>query len=382
MADLTEFWIDVGGTFTDCLMKSPEGRLSTYKVLSSGITKGQVTAVIDQRTLRDEVRTGDAARFWVGYTLTLLDDTGDAMQTARVTAFDSASGTFTLDEPLVQSAVVNVGQTFDSRRASSSATQPSTLNSQPLRYELSSGEEAPILAIRTALGLRLDEAIPPVIVRLGTTRGTNALLTRRGARVGFVTTKGFRDVLLIANQDRPRLFDLAIQKPEPLFAAVAEIDERLDATGSVLLAPNEAAVRERLLELKSARCESLAICLLHAFANSAHELLVERIAREVGFTEISTSSRLAPLIKIVSRGDTTVMDAYVNPILRDYVGKLRASLDNSARPAGPPPSSRERARVRGTSGKISSSTTFFGSRSPTMISFNNCRYVSFVYPFR
>ena len=354
MADLTEFWIDVGGTFTDCLMKSPEGRLSTYKVLSSGITKGQVTAVIDQRTLRDEVRTGDAARFWVGYTLTLLDDTGDAMQTARVTAFDSASGTFTLDEPLVQSAVVNVGQTFDSRRASSSAPQPSTLNSQPLRYELSSGEEAPILAIRTALGLRLDEAIPPVIVRLGTTRGTNALLTRRGARVGFVTTKGFRDVLLIANQDRPRLFDLAIQKPEPLFAAVAEIDERLDATGSVLLAPNEAAVRERLLELKSARCESLAICLLHAFANSAHELLVERIAREVGFTEISTSSRLAPLIKIVSRGDTTVMDAYVNPILRDYVGKLRASLDNSARPAGTvvpsPPSSGERARVRGTSG--------------------------------
>ena len=199
-----------------------------------------------------------------------------------------------------------------------------------MRYELSSGEEAPILAIRTALGLKLNEDIPPVVVRMGTTRGTNALLTRRGAKVGFVTTRGFRDVLLIANQDRPRLFDLAVKKPEPLFAAVDEIDERLDANGHVLVAPVESHIRERLLELKQRGCESLAICLLHAFANPAHELLVERIAREIGFTEISTSSRLAPLIKIVSRGDTTVLDAYLNPILRAYVGKDGRPADPSA----------------------------------------------------
>ncbi|MEK6262987.1 MAG: hydantoinase/oxoprolinase family protein, partial [Planctomycetota bacterium] len=306
MTQLTEFWIDVGGTFTDCLMKSPDGRLSTYKVLSSGITKGRVTEIVGERQLRDEARVGDAAGFWAGCTLTLLDETGAAAQSFRVVAFDVVTGTFTLDEVV--------------RRGSPDPAQLA------VRYELSSGEEAPILAIRTALGLRLDEAIPPVIVRLGTTRGTNALLTRKGARTGFVTTKGFRDVLLIANQDRLRLFDLAIQKPEPLFAAVAEIDERLDAAGNVLIVPVEATVRERLLELKVAGCESLAICLLHAFANPIHEQVVERIAREVGFTEISTSSRLSPLIKIVSRGDTTVMDAYVNPILRDYVGKLRESL--------------------------------------------------------
>ncbi len=251
------------------------------------------------------------------------------------------------------------------------ARKPLTLCRVRDRYELASGEEAPILAIRTALGLRLDQAIPPVVVRLGTTRGTNALLTRRGARTGFVTTQGFRDVLLIANQDRPRLFDLAIQKPEPLFAAVAEIDERLDATGNVLHSPDEAAVRERLLELKATGCESLAICLLHAFANPIHEQVIERIAREIGFTEISTSSRLSPLIKIVSRGDTTVMDAYVNPILRDYVGKLRASLAGqglraegqvtegvpiclsrrAATVVPSPPPWGERARVRGLSGE-------------------------------
>ncbi len=341
MADLTEFWIDVGGTFTDCLMRSPDGRLSTYKVLSSGITKGSVTSFPSEHQLRDTARIGDPAEFWNGYTLTLLNDSGAAAQSRPVAAFDAATGTFTLE---------------------GAREEPLTLALSPqgrgegtgVRYELASGEEAPILAIRTALGLRLDEAIPPVVVRLGTTRGTNALLTRRGARTGFVTTQGFRDVLLIANQDRPRLFDLAIKKPEPLFAAVAEIDERLDATGNVLRSPDEAAARERLLALKAAGCESLAICLLHAFANPIHEQFVERIAREVGFTEISTSSRLSPLIKIVSRGDTTVMDAYVNPILRDYVGKLRASLDDTARRAATvvpsPPSSGEMARVRGQGG--------------------------------
>ena len=367
MADLTEFWIDVGGTFTDCLMRSPDGRLSTDKVLSSGITKGSVASFPSEHQLRDTARIGDPAEFWNGYTLTLLNDSGAAAQSHRVSAFDAATGTLTFDDPLSDSArpagtvipsLPSSGErarvrgtsgddALPSKPSSSSTAQSSTIDRPPdlespphpnplppkaggegtgVRYELSSGEEAPILAIRTALGLRLDEAIPPVVVRLGTTRGTNALLTRRGARTGFVTTQGFRDVLLIANQDRPRLFDLAIKKSEPLFAAVAEIDERLDAAGNVLHSPDEALVHERLLELKEVGCESLAICLLHAFANPIHEQIVERIAREVGFTEISTSSRLSPLIKIVSRGDTTVMDAYVNPILRDYVGKLRASL--------------------------------------------------------
>ena len=96
MNPLTEFWIDVGGTFTDCLMKSPDGRLSTYKVLSSGITKGRVTEVVGERQLRDVARIGDAAGFWVGYTLTLLDETGAAAQSNRVTAFDAATGTFLL----------------------------------------------------------------------------------------------------------------------------------------------------------------------------------------------------------------------------------------------------------------------------------------------
>ena len=133
------------------------------------------------------------------------------------------------------------------------------------------------------LALRLDEPIPPVAVRLGTTRGTNALITRRGAATALVTTKGFGDILHIGYQNRPRLFDLAIEKPIPLFTNVVEIDERVTHDGQVLAAPDAAIVREQLARLKSRGVQSLALCLLHAYEQPAHELVVERIAREVGF---------------------------------------------------------------------------------------------------
>jgi 5-oxoprolinase (ATP-hydrolysing) len=297
-----EFWIDVGGTFTDCLARAPDGRVLTRKVLSSGVTKGTVAASPTPSTFIDELRRGDPKQFWQGYVATFSDASGAVLYRDRIAAFDSRSGRFTLAHPL-----------------------PNPLEAGA-RCELSSGEDAPLLAIRLMLELGLDEPLPPMLVKLGTTRGTNALLTRGGARTAFVTTRGFADVLRIANQDRPRLFDLDIKKPDPLFSSVVEIDERLDAFGAVLRSPNPAEVRKDLARLREEGLESLAICLLHAFANPAHEELVERIAREVGFVEVSTSSKLSPLIKIVSRGDTTVVDAYLNPVLRAYVDRLSRGL--------------------------------------------------------
>jgi 5-oxoprolinase (ATP-hydrolysing) len=297
-----EFWIDVGGTFTDCLALAPDGRLLSRKVLSSGVTKGSVTSTPSPSNFLDEARAGDPENFWREYEVRFTDSAGAVLSRAQVTSFDCRTGVFTLDPPLPKDI------------------EPGT------RYELASGEDAPLLAIRLVLGLGLEEPLPPMVVKLGTTRGTNALLTRTGARTAFVTTRGFADVLKIANQDRPRLFDLEIKKPPPLFTAVAEIDERLDAFGKVLRSPDPAQVRKDLARLKLDGTESLAICLLHAFANSAHEDLVERVAREVGFVEISTSSKLSPLIKIVARGDTTVVDAYLNPVLRAYVERLHQAL--------------------------------------------------------
>ncbi len=306
MAAEWEFWIDVGGTFTDCIYRRPDNSVSTLKVLSSGISKGIVDEISGTDRIVDTCRIGDSDGFWTGYTIRFLSESGRAIHTARVRKSQSANGLLGVEQLL-----------------------PPHVTSGT-RYELDAGEEAPILSIRRAMSLSLEESIPRVSVRLGTTRGTNALLTRTGARTAFVTTKGFRDILLIGNQDRPRLFDLAIQKPEPLFEQTVEIEERLDSTGGVLKTPDEDEVRFSLNQLRETGVESIAICLLHAFANDVHEQVVDRIAREIGFSEISTSSRLSPLIRIVSRGDTTVADAYLNPILRDYVDRLRRSLGVSA----------------------------------------------------
>ena len=193
-------------------------------------------------------------------------------------------------------------------------------------FELDGGEPAPILAVRRILGLRLDQALPPIDVRLGTTRGTNALLERRGAATALVTTAGFRDVLDIGYQNRPRLFELAIVKPAPLHREVLEVEERLAADGSVLRAPDPAAVRRGLDDLRRRGIESVAICLLHSYRDPRHEEMVAREAVAAGFEQVSVSSRVSPTIKIVARGDTTVVDAYTTPVVRGYVAKIRERM--------------------------------------------------------
>jgi 5-oxoprolinase (ATP-hydrolysing) len=299
-----EFWIDVGGTFTDCFAKRPDDELIRHKLLSSGVTKGSPGPVSTNTRIVDSARGNDPSDFWAGYQIRLVDQSGRVVAESRVARFDAETATLELNEPLPAS--------------------PGELHA--VGYELFSGEESPLVAIRYLLGLRLDVPIPPVVVRLGTTRGTNALLTRRGAKTALVTTRGFGDILHIGYQNRPRLFDLMIRKPAPLFVAVAEIDERISARGEILKAPDHEQIRRELARLRGEGVDSLAICLLHAFEHPAHELVVEQLARELGFAELSVSHRVAPLIKIVARGDTTVMDAYLNPILRAYVEQLRRAL--------------------------------------------------------
>ena len=339
MSALWEFWIDVGGTFTDCIARSPDNKLFTAKVLSSGVTKGRVDAVLGADGIVDTARNKEALGFWTGYEIRFLDDFGQVIFEGKISdsvpvGWDQRRAGPPMPSDNLESSAENKTDELVGRRGAG----PTLRISQPLsaaikpgtRYELTHGDEAPLLALRTILGLKLSDPIPPVVVKLGTTRGTNALLTRRGARVAFVTTRGFADVLLIGNQDRPRLFDLAIKKPDPLFERVIEIDERIDSNGIVLRVPDLTTARGALIAAKEAGVESIAICLLHAFANGEHERLVEQVAREVGFTEISVSSHLSPLIKIVSRGDTTVADAYLNPILRRYVAQVRGGLSTFA----------------------------------------------------
>jgi 5-oxoprolinase (ATP-hydrolysing) len=299
-----EFWIDVGGTFTDCLAKLPDGSIRRHKLLSSGVTKGRIGDGSSQHGILDAARADDPDDFWTGWRLVLLDAEGREIDSAEVTGFERAAHRLSLTGPARSPA-------------------PGTT------YELRCGLEAPVVAIRYLMAIPLAQPVPPVSLRLGTTRGTNALITRTGARTVLVTTQGFGDVLEIGYQARPRLFDLTVRKPPTLPSAVFEIAERVTHDGAVLSTPEVTEVRTQLEELRRTGVESLAICFLHADRHPAHERLVERIARDVGFEEISVSHRVAPLPKLVPRADTTVVDAYLNPVLRDYVLRLRDSLPGS-----------------------------------------------------
>lgn len=186
-----------------------------------------------------------------------------------------------------------------------------------------SRNDAPAAAIRRIMQLADDQPVGPVDIGLGTTRGTNALLERKGASVGFVTTAGFGDLLAIGTQARPRLFNLHIQKPTPLYDHVLEIEERIDAAGQVLTPLNESQAHEQLTQLRERGVAALAICLLNAYVNADHEKQLAAVARTLGFDHVSVSSELSPTIKALDRGETTVLDAYLSPVIRRYIANLR-----------------------------------------------------------
>jgi 5-oxoprolinase (ATP-hydrolysing) len=187
--------------------------------------------------------------------------------------------------------------------------------------------------IRLVLGLTAGAPIPKGLVRevrMGTTVATNALLERKGERLALVTTRGFRDGLRIGYQERKKIFATRIVKPEALYETVVEIDERVLADGTVEVVLDEAAARAALKTLRAEGYESLAIVFLHAWAHPAHEAAVARIARELGFAQVSVSHEVSPLVKFVGRGDTTVVDAYLSPVLARYVARVAADLDAGA----------------------------------------------------
>ncbi|NOQ13480.1 MAG: 5-oxoprolinase [Methyloprofundus sp.] len=166
-------------------------------------------------------------------------------------------------------------------------------------------------------------------VKMGTTVGTNALLERAGEDVALLVTKGFRDVLRIAYQNRPDIFALNIQLPELLYQMVLEIDERVSAQGDVLQAINKQQVTHELQQIYDSGIRALAIVLLHAWTYQEHELQLYQIAQAIGFTQISLSHQASPLMKMVSRGDTTVVDAYLSPLLKHYVKQVAEGLQQS-----------------------------------------------------
>ena len=192
--------------------------------------------------------------------------------------------------------------------------------------------DAAIQGIRELLGIPAGAPVHGVdTVKMGTTVATNALLERKGDRTLLVVNRGFRDALRIGYQTRPHLFDLRITLPEMLYERVAEVDGRVAANGEVLVPLDRSGAETALRGAYADGIRSVAIVLMHGYRHPQHELALADLAREIGFVQVSTSYETSPLMKLVGRGDTTVADAYLSPLLRRYIDQVADELGEGVR---------------------------------------------------
>jgi 5-oxoprolinase (ATP-hydrolysing) len=305
--------IDTGGTFTDCIALNTEGVLKTCKVLSNSSLRGSVVAWINAKTICIHHNWQIEKDIFKNYHFRFLNT-------------QPSNSSKHLDK-------YNVIERYDFIKKTLHFKEdlPPQYFNQKLSFEITAYEEAPILAARLITQTALDEAFPSLQMRLGSTKGTNALLERKGAKTAFFVTKGFKDLLVIKNQQRPDLFALNIIKSAPLFDEVIEINERLNADGSVFknLITND--LDKNIKKLKQDGIESVAVTLMHSYRNAVHEKLLKNHLKK-HFDYISISSDLSQQIKFVPRAETTVVNAYLAPIIDNYIKKINNKLpDDSLR---------------------------------------------------
>ncbi len=296
------FAVDVGGTFCDVVADDPFGRRQTFKILGSGVIKGQLPPETVGLRIVDPARRVDPPAFWEGARVRLINSAGAVLHESSCRRFDCESGIIELQREIPPLPAADV------------------------HYELFHSVPAPVLAIRYLMKRRPTETIGPCLLRLGTTLATNAMLERRGARTAFVTTRGHRDILQIGDQTRPKLFKLEIRKPPPLTDCCIELCERMDASGRVIEPLDERDAREKLVTVRAAGVESVAVCLLNAYVNPTHERSAARIAREVGFRHVSVSTDLSPSQRMLPRAENCVVDAYLAPVFRDYLDQIQSLM--------------------------------------------------------
>ncbi len=294
-----QLWIDTGGTFTDCLALDPEGKLHRAKVLSSSALRGMVKEQIDQHCLRIQEKWSAPTDFIRGFQFRILEKTHSEI---FVEKYDPESHTLTL----------NTALPFE--------IAPETA------FEVRSLDEAPILAARLLTGTAPDSSLPNMVMRLASTRGTNALLERKGVPTALFITRGFGDLMQIGTQQRPDLFALEIRKPEPLYETVIEIEERITADGSVLTPFKLDGLASEIQNLLDKGIEVAAVTFMHSYRNPAHEQELANYLLQNGFQHVSCSAEIAPFIKILPRTETTVVDAYISPVIKDYLEHVSSSL--------------------------------------------------------
>lgn len=297
-------FVDTGGTFTDCIAIDDTGESVRRKVLSNGTIRGTVTKYLNNTTLQINEKWNLEKDILKGYKFRFLKN---HIFLTEVKSFNIPEKTLILKDPL-----------------------PAGLLTGHLSFELFSGEEAPVLGTRLITGKKLDETLPVREMRLGSTKGTNALLERKGASVALLVTKGFKDILKIRYQDRPDIFARNVIKPEPLFDQAIEVDERISASGNILIQLSSKSIKKALKQLKEkGNIASIAIALMHSWANPVHEEKLKQLVTEAGFSYISISTELSALIKYIPRTETSVVNAYLDPIIQNYLKNIKAKVPKS-----------------------------------------------------
>ncbi|MFN4146986.1 MAG: hydantoinase B/oxoprolinase family protein [Runella sp.] len=290
-----QIWIDTGGTFTDCIALTPANELKRQKVLSSSFLRSRIGRQVSSNTYQMTAYWHFDPTLLVGFEARVVG------QYRFFKVVEVIDDTFIFSEDIS----AEVGQDI----------------------EFTTHEEAPILATRLITQTPVSQPFPPLTMRLGTTKGTNALLEGKGAAVCLVVTRGFKDLLRIGTQQRPELFQLAIPDPILLYDKVIEIDERIDATGNILSPLTIAPLLPSALNLKD---YSIAISLLNSYVNPTHEQQLEVYFQQESGRFVSSSSALYAGINYLKRTQTAVVNAYLQPILSHYLDHICQSLGQDA----------------------------------------------------
>lgn len=295
-----KIWVDTGGTFTDCIAYSPDQKIKRLKVLSHGVMKGEVTRQLSPTSFLTSLSWPTKNDIYRGFSIRFFDSKGTR---GKVEKIDIPNQTVYLSNPVVEI--------------------------RGCSFEISSEEEVPVFATRLLTETGLLDSFPPIELKLGSTRGTNALLERKGAHTALLITKGFKDLLEIGTQQRPDLFALEVIKEKPLYDWVFEINERIESDGSVHIPLDLTEIESLALELKGIPCESIAIALVNSYKNPAHELQLKATLQKLGFSFVSISTEVSRQIKILPRAETVVANAYLNPIIRNYVQGIQEKLQHA-----------------------------------------------------
>jgi len=290
-----QLYVDTGGTFTDCIATDEAGIQYRKKVLSSSSLRSTIKKVISENVFQISDSWNLQRDILRGFSFRLLGE--DYTET-------------TIEEFNAKSRIIRLNQSIKS----------SKLEGQ--NFEITSFEEAPVLGARLITQTALNESFPDLQLKLGSTKGTNALLENKGAKTLFIVTKGFADLLEIGNQSRPDIFALNVEKPLQITNTILEVDERMNSNGEILTPLDIIAFKNQVQQLDKTEIESVAIALMNSFINPVHEKQIAKILKESGFDFVSTSTGLSPLIKILNRAETTVVNSYLSPIIHNYVNRI------------------------------------------------------------